>query len=110
MDARQAPPEQLPGIRSIQLRRSPAHPGKCREAKLIELEQCFAADLHRGRHRQLSSRHFRGKLMLFGDLVIRPALRTIEFQHEVAARTAQLIHPVLVAVEREEAAIDIEAY
>ena len=109
MNAGKAAPEELPGIRGIQLRRPPAHPGKRSEAKLVELKQRFAVDLYRGGNWKLSGRHFRGKLVLFGDLAIRPALRTIEFQHEVATRTAQLIHPVLVAVEREQASIDIEA-
>ena len=48
--------------------------------------------------------------MLFGNLLIRPALRTIEFEDEVAAGTAELVNPVLVTVERKEAAVDVEAH
>jgi hypothetical protein len=47
--------------------------------------------------------------VLLGNLFVGPALRPVEFQHQVAARAAQLINPVLITVQGKEPAIDIEA-
>ncbi len=108
VDPRQGAPQDLPGLERIQLRRPAAHPRKGCKAKAAEIEQGASVDDHWGGHRQLGGRQLRRELVLFLDLGIRPALRPIELQHQVAGRAAELVDPVLVAVERKQAAVGLQ--
>ena len=68
------------------------------------LEQAHPVALDGGRHRQFRRGEFEGKRMLFADLRVAPAGRTIELENpERAVVVAQLIDAIFVAVEREKA-------
>ena len=68
--------------------------------------QCLAVHLN-GRHDgQLALHQLQGKTMLLENALVAPAPRAIELRdHETAVLLAELVDPVLVAVEREEAPV-----
>jgi len=102
--------EELPGVRRIELRRRAAQVGEGGEAEFPMPEKRFPRDRHRRGHRQLGGGHLGGEAMLLQDLRIVPARRPVELEHEHALAAAELIHPVFVAVQGEEATVRVETH
>jgi hypothetical protein len=109
MHARETPSQKLSSIGRVELGRAAAHPRKSREAEVAIGEKRAPLHHDRCRHGKLCSGHLRRELVLFTNLLVRPALRPIEFQHQAAARAAQLVDAIFVAVQGKKPAIHIEA-
>lgn len=108
-DAMQSPErssQHLASARRIQLRRPPPLPGKRGKSKPGVPEQRLSLDLQGSGDGQLSRSQFGGEEVLFENLCVGPAARTIKLEN---AGVAQLIYPVLVAVQRKEAPFALES-
>ncbi len=88
---------------------APRSHGNTAKRKSSKTEQRAPADVQRRSDRHFGGGQLRGESMLFGDLRVAPARRTIEFEDQRAFAAPHLIHPVLITVEREKPAISLES-
>src|SRR5690606_21583422 len=87
----------------------PAAPLEQREAITRVLVQRLAAEHERRHDRHVALREVERELVLLEDRVVRPAPGAIELRHHEAVADTDLIHAVLVARERDDAAVAFEA-
>ncbi len=108
MQARKAPAEHRTGVGRIKLRGTAAHPREHGEAEVLKSEQGGAVHRNGGGHGHLGGGELGRKRVLLANLRIGPPRRTVELEHERTLGPPHLVHPVLVAVEREEPSVPLE--
>src|SRR6185437_11646992 len=85
-------------------------PREHREPKLAVPEERAPVDRDRRGDGELGGSELRRELVLLGDLLVAPAARPVELEDEQAGRRLELVHPILVAVEREQPPDPLEAH
>ena len=97
----------------VQFRRAPAAARVHREREAVGVEQGLAAQLEGRHHGHLGLEQLAREPVLLEDLRVAPAAGAIELgDHQpgtLVGLDADLVHAVLVAVEREEAAVAAQA-
>src|SRR5690606_28821734 len=104
-------PAQLPEhCRLIQFRGPAAAPWRNCNTKRAAVVERLAVDRQRCDYRYLLGGEFGGEPVLLEDRIVAPASRTIELRHHRRlVLDSYAIHAVLVAVQREEAPVAVEA-
>src|SRR5690606_18440714 len=92
-----------------ELRPAPSAPLEEREAIAVVLVQRLAFEHERGHDRHVALGEIEGEAMLLENRVVRPAPRPVELSDDEAVADADLIDAVLVARERDDAAVALEA-
>ena len=106
VDARQESPHPLPLVLRPELRPVPALPRIDRVAKAVRLVQRAVADDLGRNHRHLGRRKLERESVLLEDRGRRPASRPVELDHHRRRVLApDLVHAVLVAVQRQHAPV-----
>ena len=93
----------------IEVRRAAAAAGIHRHAEVPDLVQRTAVDTEGRDDRYLLLRELRRKPVLFQYRLVGPAVRAIEFRNDgVVVVDTHLVDAILVAVEREQAAVAVK--
>ena len=93
----------------VELGTTPAEPGEERKAEIAVRQQRPAIEFEWHRHRKITRGQFAGKSVFLENLLVRPAPRPVEFCDERRSlRSANPVYTVLVTVEGEEPAVDVD--
>ena len=97
-------------FRVAQFGRAPATAREDGELEAGELVQRAPVQRQRGHHRDLALDQFGHKSVILEDGSVAPAIRSIELDDDRATLlAADLIDPVFIAVERQQAAVAMQA-
>src|SRR5450830_53404 len=111
MDTADEAPQPFQRVGVVEFGRTTAMPGEGSKTKALKLLQAASVGkLHGGNDRDFLLDQLVDESMLFEDRGVAPALRTIELRHQRRPLFhADLIDPILVAVERQQTPIAIQA-
>ena len=110
VDAADETPQPQPGLAVFQFRRMPALAAEQREAESLVAEQGLSIEHGRGDQRDFRGFQLQGKRMLLVDLFIAPAPGAVKLGYQgLGVLDAHLVNAVLVAVERQQAAVAQQA-
>ena len=110
MDAADEAPHPFQRIRVVQFRRPSAAAREDGEAEALEFVQGAPIDGHGRHHWNFMFDQFGHEGMVFQDGVVAPAVRTVELDHHrLLLVAANLVDPVFIAVQGQQAAVAEEA-
>ena len=110
MESGDEPAELLEHVEPVEFGRPAAAVGECGETEVAAAVQGRAADVERCDDGQLGARQLDSEAVLLEDRLVGPAFGPVELDDPVVAPAhADPVDAVLVAVQRQQAAVDVEA-